>query len=321
VADKDTKEKEGKSEEMKVTITELSPPDLPVNLMASAINPLNFSSTSSSSSSSSSSSCSSSSSTTEQKELSSSCHHPRVLIPELCALFYTLKWVTGTGGGLSIRQGDEVYIAPSGVAKERIQPDDLFVLTPEGKVISSPPPERGLKPSQCTPLFFNAYRLRSAGACIHTHSQAAVMVSLLNEEMFVITHQEMIKGIRNGRTGRSMLFWQTLVVPIIENTAEESDLSDRMVAAMEQYPETCAVIVRRHGLYVWGADWAQCKAMAECYDYLFEIALTMRLHQLDPAAIPKSSEYWREAEIDRLATLKELSSRSRPLPPPVTNPA
>lgn len=29
---------------------------------------------------------------------------PLVLIPELCKQFYHLGWVTGTGGGISIRQ-------------------------------------------------------------------------------------------------------------------------------------------------------------------------------------------------------------------------
>nr|CAG8560250.1 5906_t:CDS:2 [Entrophospora candida] len=40
--------------------------------------------------------------------------HPVNLIPELCRLFYKLGWVTGTGGGISIRDGELVYIAPSG---------------------------------------------------------------------------------------------------------------------------------------------------------------------------------------------------------------
>lgn len=31
--------------------------------------------------------------------------HPRNLIPELCRQFYDLQWVTGTGGGMSIKQG------------------------------------------------------------------------------------------------------------------------------------------------------------------------------------------------------------------------
>lgn len=29
--------------------------------------------------------------------------HPRNLIPELCRQFYHLGWVTGTGGGISIK--------------------------------------------------------------------------------------------------------------------------------------------------------------------------------------------------------------------------
>ena len=31
--------------------------------------------------------------------------HPRKLIPELCKQFYQLGWVTGTGGGVTMRQG------------------------------------------------------------------------------------------------------------------------------------------------------------------------------------------------------------------------
>lgn len=45
-------------------------------------------------------------------------NHPANLICELCALFYDQNWVTGTGGGMSIRHNNLVYIAPSGVQKE-----------------------------------------------------------------------------------------------------------------------------------------------------------------------------------------------------------
>ncbi|CAH1257449.1 APIP [Branchiostoma lanceolatum] len=128
--------------------------------------------------------------------------HPRHLIPALLRQFYDLGWVTGTGGGISIKLGDEIYIAPSGVQKERIQPDDLFVCSMEEEDISCPPPSKKLKKSQCTPLFMNAYTMRGAGAVIHTHSKAAVMVTLLNPgKEFRITHQEMIKGIRRSKSG------------------------------------------------------------------------------------------------------------------------
>ncbi|KAJ3235205.1 hypothetical protein HDU81_000724 [Chytriomyces hyalinus] len=224
--------------------------------------------------------------------VSSDPEHPANLIPELCRLMYTLGWVTGTGGGITIKQDNHIYIAPSGVQKERIKPEDLFILSPTREIIRSPAPSKGWKMSQCTPLFFNAYDMRSAGACVHTHSQHAVMTTLLwPGNVFKITHQEMIKGIRVGSTKESYKYYDTLVVPIIENTAEEEDLKDRMEEAMKNHPDANAVLVRRHGVYVWGENWQKAKSMSECYDYLFEIAVKMKLAGMDPELVPADSEY------------------------------
>ncbi|XP_061618195.1 methylthioribulose-1-phosphate dehydratase isoform X6 [Phyllopteryx taeniolatus] len=126
-----------------------------------------------------------------------------------------------------------------------------------------------------------------AQAVIHTHSKAAVIATLLYPgKEFRITHQEMIKGIRKGTTGTNYRYDDTLVVPIIENTPEEKDLKDRMARAMEEYPDSCAVLVRRHGVYVWGESWEKAKTMCECYDYLFDVAVQMKHCGLDPSAFP-----------------------------------
>ncbi|KNE62045.1 methylthioribulose-1-phosphate dehydratase [Allomyces macrogynus ATCC 38327] len=219
----------------------------------------------------------------------------RQLIPALCKQFYHLGWVTGTGGGISIREGDNVYIAPSGVQKERMRPDDMFVLDRTSKnVVVAPSGARGcaLKQSQCTPLFFTAYDLRDAAACIHTHSQNAVMATLLYPgKEFVITHMEMIKGIRVGSTKENLKYYSRLVVPIIENTPEEEDLQERMEQALLEYPDANAVLVRRHGVYVWGETWEKAKTMTECYDYLFEMAVKMKLAGLDPTKVPEDEAF------------------------------
>lgn len=46
----------------------------------------------------------------------------------------------------------------------------MFVLTVKDRKIIREP-GRGLKESACTPLFFNAFNIRQAYSCIHTHSQ------------------------------------------------------------------------------------------------------------------------------------------------------
>lgn len=199
--------------------------------------------------------------------------------------------MTGTGGGITIKEGNEIYIAPSGVQKERIMPDDLFVQDINGKDIHLPPVEKKLKKSQCTPLFMCAYTKRGAGAVIHTHSKSAVMATLLYPgKEFFITHQEMIKGILNQKLGRNYMYDEMLVVPIIENTPFEKDLESSLAKVLEEYPETTAVLVRRHGVYVWGNSWQHAKTMTECYDYLFDIAVQMKLHGLDPSQTPMEYE-------------------------------
>jgi ribulose-5-phosphate 4-epimerase/fuculose-1-phosphate aldolase len=88
---------------------------------------------------------------------------------------------------------DKVYIAPSGVQKERILPSHIFVLpfpAPDGDRVFLRRPSLNLKESACTPLFWNAFDLRGAGSCIHTHSQHAVIVTLLTPgNLFRMSHQ------------------------------------------------------------------------------------------------------------------------------------
>ena len=215
--------------------------------------------------------------------------HPRDLVPELCKHFYGLGWVSGTGGGMSIKRGqDEIYVAPSGVQKERICTDELFILNDHGDTVQEPNPAKKLKKSECTPLFMAAYQLRGAGAVIHSHSVSAVLATLIFEgNEFRITHQEMIKGVKKGSSLDNHRYDDTLIVPIIENTPFERDLTDRMSRAIQEYPDTNAILVRRHGVYVWGKTWQSAKTMAECYHYLFEVAVQMRKLNLDPTKIPQ----------------------------------
>jgi methylthioribulose-1-phosphate dehydratase len=150
------------------------------------------------------------------------------------------------------------------------------------------------KPSACTPLFMAAFTQRGASCCIHTHSQWAVLVTLICEaglqdsgkDVFALKEIEQIKGISRGGTGSTEIaeggrklgnlgYFDTLKIPIIENTAHEEDLKDTLEKAIEEWPETCAVLVRRHGVYVWGKDVTQAKTQCESLDYIFQLAVEM----------------------------------------------
>ena len=188
---------------------------------------------------------------------------------------------------------DLIYIAPSGVQKELIKPSDMYVLklsaqpgahdenrrTRTRTYLRSPP---SLRPSQCTPLFLAAFTRRGANCCIHTHSHWAVLVTLILEQqkqqvgseiepsqnskmkVFEINNIEQIKAFGRGPGKEGNLgYHDTLRIPVIENTAHEEDLTEFMEEAMEQYPDAYAVLVRRHGVYVWGESVYKAKTQCE----------------------------------------------------------
>lgn len=214
----------------------------------------------------------------------------KALVAELCAGLYSQGHVSGTGGGISIKvdtpEGDRIVMAPSGVQKERMRPEDMFVLDAAGEVLHTPearpPPYKPPKLSECAPLFMSAFELRGARAVLHGHSMNAFLATLLDPHAseFKVTHIEMIKGI----VGQG--FYSVHTVPIIENTARECELTDRLRDAIQRYPEANAVLVRRHGVYVWGRNWIEAKTQFECYEYLFEAAVRMRQLGLDASRAP-----------------------------------
>eukprot|EP00894_Picocystis_sp_ML_P003885 jgi/Pico_ML_1/54402/g4756.t1 len=110
-------------------------------------------------------------------------------------------------------------MAPSGVQKERMLPEDMFVLDTDGIIVEEGvhrlPEMPRPKLSECAPLFMEAYKQRNAGAVLHSHALDAMLVTLVDESAttFTVTHLEMIKGIRGHG------YHDALTVPIIDNTA------------------------------------------------------------------------------------------------------
>lgn len=203
----------------------------------------------------------------------------RQTIVDLCRKFYRLGWVSGTGGGISVRQGDRIWMAPSGMQKEMLSPDDMFAVDLQGEILERPA-DASLRLSACAPLFLHAYRLRQAGAVIHSHSMHAMLASVATEGDFAVTHLEMLKGLAG------VGYHDRHVVPVIDNTAQECDLADALADAMRGHPQAHAVLVRRHGVYIWGRDWQQAKVHAECYHFLFEAAVQLRHVGIDASLQP-----------------------------------
>ncbi len=190
---------------------------------------------------------------------------------ELCDLlriFYGNGWVSGTGGGICRRLSrDELLLAPSAVHKERVQPNDFFVVAVGDGRILRRPKDRTLRPSECNAVFRAILRRRNAGSVVHSHALSAVLAAdLAARGSLGISGFEMLKGIR----GVSNL--EVHQVPVIRNTAEEPALAADVALALREprFARAYCVLVRDHGAYIWGADVSEAKRHAEVYHFLFE---------------------------------------------------
>ena len=199
----------------------------------------------------------------------------RELLTELLRLFYAKGWVSGTGGGIcGPADGGGLLLAPTGVHKERVRPDEFFTVDPaDGRVLRSPD-DASLRPSECNSIFCLAARERGARSVVHSHGLSAVLAGDLvgDADHVEIRGLEMLKGIC-GVANRD-----THLVPVIRNTPREGELVEQLsgVLADPRFEKTFAVLVADHGAYIWGDDIWEAKRHTEVYHFLFDAAVARR---------------------------------------------
>ena len=198
----------------------------------------------------------------------------RELLCEMLRLFYDKGWVSGTGGGICATLDDgRLLVAPTGVHKERVQPDDLFLVDPVAGTIVRPPRVQTLRPSECTPIFRAVIRARGAGSVVHSHALSAVLAADLAEPgALSIRGLEMLKGISGWGWGEEHL------LPVIVNTPREPELVEQVETALAdpRFQPAYAIMVRDHGAYIWGNDVWEAKRHTEVYHFLFEAVKARR---------------------------------------------
>lgn len=202
------------------------------------------------------------------------------------AAIHRRGWCDGTGGNFSVvlERSPELRLlmAPSGVDKGRVRPSQLIlvngaaeVLSGEGKVSAEMPLHRAIVIST------------GAGAVLHTHSQAATLLSrqLLDPVRgheaeaasgptdvghLLISGLEMLKGLEGVRTHDCQIR-----IPVLANDQDLTRLSDAAEPHLETAPH--GILIAGHGLYAWGRDLEQAMRHLEILEFLLEQTWRQRL--------------------------------------------
>jgi methylthioribulose-1-phosphate dehydratase len=199
------------------------------------------------------------------------------LLSALLRDWHGRAWVSGTGGGICGPTEDgNLFLAPTGVHKELVTPEDFFVVSPTDGAIVREPETPGLRPSECNAIFGLIARERGARSVAHSHALTAVLAADLTadptrddrraRDELAIANLEMLKGIR-GLTNRDVHR-----VAVIDNTPREPELVAELRRVLDdpRFASAQAVLVRDHGAYIWGEDVWEAKRHVEVYHFLFE---------------------------------------------------
>jgi len=190
-------------------------------------------------------------------------------IVSLAKDLHSRGWLLGTSGNLSAvveRDPIRLAITPSGADKGELLSEQILLIDEEADVVGNAGSIAG-KPSDESRLHVALVKAQNAGAVVHTHSVWVTILSDLygDDGGLALEGYEMLKGLC-GVTTHLHREW----IPIIENSQDMFALAKSITETVAKYPESHAIILRRHGLYTWGRDLNEAKRHVEILEFLFE---------------------------------------------------
>ncbi len=179
-------------------------------------------------------------------------------------------WFPGTSGNLSIKVNDHplaFLVSASGKDKSKQTAEDFLLVDH----MCQPVEDTKLKASAEAGLHAEVYRQTDASCCLHIHTVDNNLISELYAEVgkVVFRNQELIKAFS---------LWDEdaeLNIPIIKNHADLTQLANEFGQAIR--PKTPGVLIRNHGITVWGRTGFEAKKHLEAFEFLFSYQVKWNL--------------------------------------------
>lgn len=185
---------------------------------------------------------------------------------EIKELFASRGWFPGTSGNLSVRVGDytpeqfHFAITASGKDKTVHTPEDYLFVDQDGVACEA----TKLKPSAETLIHCEIYRLTGAGAIFHVHTVFNSVISeyFWDRKSVPVDGVELIKGFN---------IWDEeahIDIPIVSNFAHIPSIVPEVTERLT--PRIPGILLRKHGIYAWGANAFEAKRHLEAFEFIFE---------------------------------------------------
>src|SRR5574337_783522 len=190
----------------------------------------------------------------------------RTALTEITTEFARRGWLPATSGNLSARvsgPGEPLLLMVSASGRDKASMTAADFLLVDNALRSVEPV--ALRPSAETAVHARIYEATGCGCVLHVHT---VWNNLIAELLFsqgevALRNLEMIKGLD---------IWEEAAeirVPIVENLFDLPALADAVAVRITD-PRMPGVLIRRHGLYAWGANPFEAKRHIEAFEFMWE---------------------------------------------------
>jgi methylthioribulose-1-phosphate dehydratase len=181
-----------------------------------------------------------------------------------------------TSGNYSLRSKttpEIAYVSESGIDKSKFTEDHFLPLYYNTRTMHPEYTSSGRKSSDETDIHLSLYQITNANCVLHSH----ILDSLLFADLFygkpfaTIENLELLKGFKNVSTHDLKI-----QIPIFENTQDIATLAELIKPAILSQANSYGLLLRGHGIYVWGESVEEAKRHLEVFEYIFKYYLNSR---------------------------------------------
>ncbi|MEH7454347.1 methylthioribulose 1-phosphate dehydratase [Gottfriedia acidiceleris] len=181
-------------------------------------------------------------------------------------------WFYGTSGNLSMKISDDplLFLVTADEKDKRARCDEEFIVVNN---LGEPVFDTVLKPSLETLVHANIYEKTSASCVLHVHTVDNNVISELfgDEGQVELENNEMIHILT------SSYFEHKITVPIIENAQDMETFKHAYTPFLTK--DFGAVLVRNHGITVWGRSPLETKKWLEGIEFLISYKVKLMMIQ------------------------------------------
>ncbi len=181
-----------------------------------------------------------------------------------------------TSGNYSLRSQTSpeiAYVSESGIDKSKFTEENFLPLYYKTRQMLSENIAAGRKSSDETDIHLSIYQITNANCVLHSH----LLDSLLFADLFdgkpfaTIEGLELLKGFKGIKTHNLKIN-----IPCFENTQDIANLAEEIKPAILAQENNYGLLLRGHGVYVWGDSVEEAKRHLEVFEYIFKYYLNSR---------------------------------------------